>query len=87
MEKHLSEEKLLVQLRRRRNRYVLVAVAALASIGLALPRMVTSYRELKAVNEETVRIQEAIVDQQQQLVAVQNQILRIQDQIRKRVSK
>jgi hypothetical protein len=71
-------------LRRQRNLFAAVAVASLLSIGLAVPRKVANYRELKAVNEHLVELQAAIVDSQRQLLSVEGQILEGQRAIGRR---
>jgi hypothetical protein len=67
-----------------RNLFATLAICSIASIGLALPRKVRSYRELKAANEHLVGLQEAIVANQQRIRDTQEQILQVQREITKR---
>lgn len=70
------------RLRRQRNLFAAAAALALASIGLAVPRKVAQYRELKAANAHLVELQAAIVDTQRQIRAAQEDIVGYQDTIR-----
>jgi hypothetical protein len=78
------EEDRISRFRTQRNLFAILAVCSIASIGLALPRKVASYRELKAANERLVGLQEAIVENQQRIRDTQDQILLIQREITKR---
>jgi hypothetical protein len=71
-------------LRVQRDLFAAGAVCFLVSIGFALPRAITSYRELKAINVYLANLQGAIVESQQQIRTVQREILRVQLEITKR---
>ena len=75
------EEDRISRLRVQRNLFATLAVCSIASIALALPRKVASYRELKAVNAHLVELQATIVWEQQQIRDTQDQILQVQREI------
>jgi hypothetical protein len=77
------EEDRISRLRTQRNLFTILAVCSVSSIGLALPRKVTHYRELKAANARLVGLQEAIVVNRQRIQAAQEQILQVQGKIAK----
>jgi hypothetical protein len=70
------------RLRRQRNLFAAIAVCALASVGVAIPRKLSNYRDLKAANSHLVELQAAIVDAQRQIKAAQEDILGYQQTIR-----
>ena len=87
MNEHAAEEGAIGRLRRQRNLCAALAVCSVASIGLALPHRVSSYRELKAVNEHLIELQAAIVQNQQQTRDAQAQILQVQREMAKRMER
>lgn len=80
---HRSEPEVTyaARLRRQKNLFSTIAVCALAATGLALPRKVANYRELKAVNAHLLELQRSIVRTQQQIIDTQNQLTIIQKDI------
>ena len=82
MESLVLEDEGVRRLRRQRNLFATIAVCSLASIGLAVPRKVASYRELKAANAHLVEMQAAIVSTQRQIKMAQEEIQGYQQAIR-----
>jgi hypothetical protein len=82
MESLLPDDAGIGRLRRQRNLFAAVAIFSLASIGLAVPRKIANYRELKAANSHLVELQTGIVDAQRQIRAAQEEILGYQQTIR-----
>jgi hypothetical protein len=79
----VPEDEDVTRLRRQRNLFATIAICSLASIGLSVPRKISNYRELKAVNAHVVELQASIVYTQQQIQTVENRIIGIQLEIRK----
>ena len=75
------------RLRRQRNLFATLAALLLASICLAVPRKLATYRELKAVNARLVELQLAIVQKQQQIRETEDRIERTQRDIAYRIAK
>jgi hypothetical protein len=71
------------RLRMQRNLFSAIAAAALAATGLALPRRVADYRELKAVHARVVELQANIVVAQRQIREAEDQILAVQQEIKR----
>ncbi|MFZ5494474.1 MAG: hypothetical protein ACOZE5_03935 [Verrucomicrobiota bacterium] len=72
----------ILRLRRRRNWYAAIAIAALlGSIGAALPRRLERYRAHQQANEEILRQQAALLDLQNRIRATQARIIRVQEEL------
>jgi hypothetical protein len=82
-----TEERKVIRLRTQRRFFVVLAACSLASMGLAVPRRVASYRELRTVNARLVELRAAIVENQNQIRAIQEQIVRFQKEISERQAK
>jgi hypothetical protein len=70
-------------LRFQRNVFAAFAIAALASIGVALPRKIDSYHELERVNSRLTELQTTIVLTQLHIGEIQEQITKAEQEIRK----
>ena len=83
MLRDVTQVGLVKRTRKQRNLFRVLAICAVISIGVSVPRKIESYRELKSVNAHLIALQAAIVDNQQRLLEIQAKIIQDQDQIRK----
>jgi hypothetical protein len=81
MESLVKDEETENRLRRQRNFFAAIAIFALASIGVAIPRKVSNYRELRATNAHLVELQTAIIDTQWHIRSVEGELLDVQREI------
>jgi len=76
-----------LRLRKQRNVLILLTAMTVGSIGFALPRKISTYRELNRANTRLIELHATIVQYQQQIKDTQAQILEVQRIIRIRLEK
>jgi hypothetical protein len=80
---HVPDEQRAERLRRQRNLFAAIALCALASIGLAVPRKLSNFRELREVDARLIWLQSEIASTRQDIRGVEDKILGAQQAIRK----
>jgi hypothetical protein len=83
----VPDEQKAARLRRQRNLFAAIALCALASIGLAVPRKLSNYRELKEVDARLIWLQAEIVGTRQDIKNAEDKILGVQRAIRKEIGR
>jgi hypothetical protein len=78
----VQDEQKAARLMGQRNLFALIALCALASIGLAVPRKLSNYRELKEVDARLIWLQAETVGTRQDIKDAEDKILGIQKAIR-----
>lgn len=79
----MTAEVELQSLRKRRNRFILLAIGSLAiAIGMSLPRRLARHAEHKQANAELLRLQAEIVAMQGKIRNVQGELVAVQAQLR-----
>jgi hypothetical protein len=79
----VPDEQKAASLRRQRNLFAVIAICAVASIALAVPRKLSNYRELREVDARLIWLQAEIVGTRQDIQGVEDKILAVQQAIRK----
>ncbi len=73
------------RLKRERNAFAVLAICCVASIGFAVPRKVSSYRELERANDRLIELQQAVVANQQRTRDMEAETLKVQREISERL--